>query len=122
MGLSGCSYGGIRGEPGRPDVQGAAAGSQSAAALTGTLLESDSSALVVDGIATSVHHLHSQAGSCRGYRSAPSLEPSPAACRGLARWVHTAVAHRLADGVGRYLRIWVEAPAEAPGTAAFPPS
>lgn len=41
---------------------------------------------------------------------------------GLARWVHAAIGHRLADGMDQYLRVRVEANAEGPGTAVYPPA
>lgn len=41
---------------------------------------------------------------------------------GLARWVHAAIVHRLADGMDQYLRVRVEANAEGPGTAVYPPN
>lgn len=41
---------------------------------------------------------------------------------GLARWVHATIARRLADGMDQHLRVRVEAHAEGPGTAGFPPT
>ncbi|NUL24927.1 hypothetical protein [Streptomyces lunaelactis] len=39
---------------------------------------------------------------------------------GLAQWVHATIAHRLADGMGSYLRVQVDAPAEGSSPGFFP--